>query len=117
MFGGDPGHQILKSRVNDVGLESPDDEIPGVVVVVGTMNRGDKSREASVGNHHKPLVFFSLIGSLKNNRFAIFFSTAQFDARKGVLGADPEEKVFGRLIQFLYAGNVPRRSFRRRGKA
>src|SRR5882762_8794689 len=110
MFSGNSGHQIFQRGVNNVWLESPNDKIPGDVFLVRTMYGRDQGREASVSDYHKPLVVLSLIDSLKNNRFAVF-SSAHHQTREGILGAQPDEKVFYRLIQFFKTSDVPGRSF------
>src|SRR2546425_10996947 len=116
MFSGNSGHQILQGRVNNVWLESPNDKIPGHVFLVCTMYGREKSREPSVSDYHKPLVVLSLIDSLKNNRFAVF-SRAQHQTREGILPAQPDEKVFYRLVQFFDTSDIPCRSLHRCGQA
>ncbi len=63
MLGADAGHQILKRRVNNVGLESPDNFIfARARVAVPAAYGRQQSRKARVGDHDEMLIRIIVVG-------------------------------------------------------
>src|SRR5713226_3868999 len=57
MLGADAGHQIFKRRVNNVGLESPNNFIFARASIAGpTVHGSQQSRKARIGDHYEMLI-------------------------------------------------------------
>src|SRR5712691_9139408 len=69
MLGADAGHQVLKRRVDNVRLESPDNFIfARASVAVPTAYGGQQSRKARVGDHHEMLIRIIVVGMQQGQR-------------------------------------------------
>src|SRR6266850_431555 len=65
----DAGHQILKRRVNNVRLESPDNFIfARASVAVPTVYGGQQSRKTRVGDHYEMLIRIVVVGMQQSQR-------------------------------------------------
>src|SRR5260370_41263026 len=69
MFGANASHQILKRRVNNVGLESPDNFILArAPVAVTAAYGGQQGRKARVGDHDEMLIRIVVVGMQQRQR-------------------------------------------------
>ena len=112
MLGSDAGHQIFERGINNVGLEGPNHEIARSVFFSVLWTEASRAEKRASAMTTKRSETSPSIGAFENDGFCVLFASAQHQTRKCILRADPEEQVFGSLIEFLDARDVARRSLR-----